>query len=233
MTPFPSTRAARGHVLARRRHRAKRQGGVIVFIALIAVLVLSLAAVALLRSTDTAGVISGNVAFKEAATAAADTGAERAFNALPNLAKNDVDVAGTYFRLMQPDTNGVPNTLTNTNWAGVPCYDTAGGSAVIDCADESLYRVQYVIDRLCKVAPTTTDPLTLLTSNCVAGQPFSAGGDAAGSDNNSHAQTTNVFGSLTPPPPTRPTIHYRVTVRVLGPRSTVSIVQTTIELPFG
>jgi len=232
MTPFPSACTARAPVLARQRHRAKRQGGVIVFIALIAVLVLSLAAAALLRSTDTAGVISGNVAFKEAATAAADTGAERAFNALPTLAKNDVDVAGTYFRLMQPDTNGdgVPNTI---NWGNVPCYDAAGGSATVLCGDESLYRVQYVIDRLCTVAPTTTDPLTLLTSKCVAGQPFSAGGDAAGSDNNSHAQTTNVFGSLTPPPPTRPTIHYRVTVRVLGPRSTVSIVQTTIELPFG
>lgn len=233
MTPVLLTRTARGHVLAQHHHRAKRQDGVIVFIALIAVLVLSLAAVALLRSTDTAGVISGNVAFKEAATAAADTGAERAFNALPTLAKNDVDVAGTYFRLMQPvDANGVPNSI---DWSSpsVPCYDTAGGSATILCSDESLYRVQYVIDRLCTIAPTTTDPLTLLTSKCVAGQPFSAGGDAAGSDNNSHAQTTNVFGSLTPPPPTRPTIHYRVTVRVLGPRSTVSLVQTTIELPFG
>lgn len=233
MTLFPLIRATGECPLpAWPRRRSRRQDGVVVFIALIAVLVLSLAAVALLRSTDTAGVISGNVAFKEAATAAADTGAERAFNALPTLAKIDVDVANTYFRLMQPvDTAGIPSTINN--WASVPCYDTAGGSATIDCTDESLYRVQYVIDRLCTVAPSTTDPLTLLTSKCVAGQPFSAGGDAAGSDNNSHAQTTNVFGSLTPPPPTRPTIHYRVTVRVLGPRSTVSIVQTTIELPFG
>ncbi|MFH0132709.1 hypothetical protein ACGLHS_21060 [Variovorax sp. VaC1] len=231
MTPVSLVRSAKGHAFARHRHRAKRQDGVIVFIALIAVLVLSLAAAALLRSTDTAGVISGNVAFKEAATAAADTGAERAFNALPTLATNDVDVANTYFRLMQTvDANGVPNTI---NWANVPCYDAISGAATVCNGNESLYRVQYVIDRLCSVAPTTTDPLTLLTSKCVAGQPFSAGGDAAGSDNNSHAQTTNVFGSLTPPPPTRPTIHYRVTVRVLGPRSTVSIVQTTIELPFG
>ncbi|WP_143072446.1 MULTISPECIES: hypothetical protein [unclassified Variovorax] len=211
--------------------RAKSQRGVIVFIALIALLVLSLASVALLRSTDTAGVISGNVAFKEATTSAADTGAERAFSALPALATADADVTGKYFRTMQPvDANGVPTTI---DWATVPCYDNAGGATATDCGDQSAYRVQYVIDRLCTTAPTTTDPLTLLTSKCVAGQPFSAGGGSVGTDTNSHAQTTNVFGGLTPPSPTRPTIHYRVTVRVQGPRNTVSVVQTTIELPFG
>lgn len=222
--------AAKGHAPAFSGCRAKAQRGIIVFITLIALVVLSLAAVALLRSTDTAGVISGNVAFKGATTSAADTGAERAFNALPALALADADVANQYFRIMQSvDANGVPTV----NWANVPCYDTAGGTATISCTDESAYRVQYVIDRLCTVAPATTDPLTLLTSKCVAGQPFSAGGGSVGNDLNSHAQTTNVFGSLTPPPPTRPTIHYRVTVRVLGPRNTSSIVQTTIELPFG
>lgn len=208
----------------------KAQRGVVVFIALIALLVLSLAAAALLRSTDTAGVISGNVAFKNATTAAADTGAERAFNALPALAAADANVAGKYYRLKQAvDANGVPSTI---DWSAVDCYDNVGGTTAILCTDESTYRVQYVIDRLCDTAPAATDPLTLLTSKCVAGQPFSSGG-SAGDDLNSHAQTTNVFGSLTPPPPTRPTIHYRVTVRVLGPRKTVSIVQTTIELPFG
>lgn len=215
----------------RRPHRSStQQKGVVVFIALIAVLVLSLAAAALLRSTDTAGVISGNAAFKQAATSIADTGAERAFNALPALAEADADVANKYYRLMQAvDATGVPSTIT---WSSVPCYDHEGSVATISCTDESLYRVQYVIDRLCTTAPAKTDPLTLLTSKCVAGQPFSAGGNA-GDDNNSHAQTTNIFGSLTPPPATRPTIHYRVTVRVLGPRNTSSIVQTTIELPFG
>ena len=230
MNLAPTVRAKRACAPGSHGH-AKPQSGIIIFIALIALLVLSLAAVALLRSTDTAGVISGNVAFKEATTNAADTGAERAFNALPALASADADVANQYFRLMQTvDVNGVPTTI---NWANVPCYDNVGGTTGISCTDNSAYRVQYVIDRLCTVAPATTDSLTLLTSECVAGQPFSAGGGAVGNDVNSHAQTTNVFGSLTPPPPTRPTIHYRVTVRVQGPRNTSSIVQTTIELPFG
>ncbi|MDM0115266.1 hypothetical protein QTI66_24160 [Variovorax sp. J22R133] len=220
--PVPKARHSRG--------QAGAQRGVIVFIALIALLILSLAALSLVRSTDTAGVVSGNVAFAQATTTAADTGAERAFNALPALAAADVNVANQYYRLMQAtDSYGVPSTIT---WANVPCYDTVGGTTAISCTDESLYRVQYVIDRLCSTAPSATDALTALTSKCVAGQPFAVGG-SVGDDKDSHAQTTNVFGSLTPPPATRPTIHYRVTVRVQGPRNTSSIVQTTIELPFG
>ncbi|MDM0115272.1 hypothetical protein QTI66_24190 [Variovorax sp. J22R133] len=212
---------------------AQPQRGVIVFIALIALLILSLAALSLLRSTDTAGVISGNVAFKQAATSAADTGAERAFTALPALAAADVDTSTPhkYSRTMLiVDADGVP-TLP-FKWEDLPCYDNAGGATPIDCSNESTYRVQYVIDRLCTIAPVAGDSLTQLTSKCVAGQPFAAG-SAVGADTDSHAQTTNVFGGLTPPPAVRPTIHYRITVRVLGPRNASSIVQTTVELPFG
>lgn len=205
-----------------------RQRGVVLFVALIAMVVLGLAAAAMIRSADTSGVIAGNLAFKEATTHAADTGVERAFNALQGLATADVDVPNQYFRLMQPvDGNGVPTTIA---WANVPCYDSNGGLAAINCADASTYRVQYVIDRLCAVAPTPADPPTTLTSKCVAGQPFSTAGNA-GNDRDSHTPSGNygvppVTGALPP------TIHYRVTVRVQGPRNTSSIVQATIELPY-
>ena len=211
-------------------HRgAQRERGAVLFVALIALVVISLAALSLTRSADTAGVIAGNMAFKAATTHAADTGVERAFSALPALAIADADVANTYFRLMQPvDATGVPTTI---NWSNVPCYDASGGTATISCSNSSLYRVQYVIDRLCTIAPLAGDTLTQLTSKCVGGQAFSIGGKA-GNDTDSHAQTTNVFGSITPPPPSPPTIHYRITVRVQGPRNAASIVQTTIEYPF-
>jgi len=216
-------------LLAPSRARAP-QRGVIVFIALIALLILSLAALALLRSSDTAGVISGNLAFKQATTGAADTGAERAFGELPALAAADVDVPGKYFRLMQAvDANGVP---TGIDWSAVPCWNTAGGATAIACGDESAYRVQYVIDRLCIELPTPADSPEVLANKCVAGPPFSAAGGSGG-DGGSHAQTTNIFGGVAPPSPTRPTIHYRVTVRVQGPRNTRSTVQTTVELPYG
>ena len=205
------------------------QRGFIVYIALIALLILSLAALALLRTSDTAGVIAGNLAFKQAATGAADTGAERAFNELPALAAADADVPNRYYRLMQAvDEHGVPATI---DWSDVPCWGTDGGGNPVSCADAASYRVQYVIDRLCTSAPVAGDSAEVLARKCVSGQPFSTAG-SAGPDNSSHAQTTHIFGG-TPPPPARPTIHYRVTVRVQGPRNTASTVQTVVELPFG
>lgn len=208
--------------------RPERQRGVVLLVALIAMVILGLAAAAMIRSADTSGVIAGNLAFKEATTHAADSGVERAFNALQGLATADVDVANQYFRLMQTvDASGVPNTI---NWASVPCYDSSGGMVAISCADASSYRVQYVIDRLCTTAPAASDTVSVLTSKCIAGQPF-ATSTQVGGDRDSHTPSGNygvppVTGTLPP------TIHYRVTVRVQGPRNTSSIVQATIELPY-
>lgn len=207
--------------------RPPHERGVVLIVALIALVIIALAAVALIRSSDTSSVISGNLAFKEATTHAADTGVERAFNALPALTAADVDVPNQYFTLLQAtDATGVPSTI---NWANVPCYGTASAGATI-CTDESAYRVQYVVDRLCSAAPAKTDSVTTLTGKCVAGQPFSAGG-GTGADVNSHTPTGTNYGSG-PLPSNPPTIHYRVTVRVQGPRNNYSIVQATIELPY-
>ncbi|MCO5101956.1 MAG: pilus assembly PilX N-terminal domain-containing protein [Burkholderiaceae bacterium] len=204
------------------------QRGIVLFVALIAMVVLGLAAAALIRSSDTSAVIAGNLAFKDGATHAADTGVERAFVALPALAAGDVDVPNRYFRLIQPvDARGVPTSVV---WANVPCYDVAGGAIPISCADGSSYRVQYVIERLCRQAPVPAEPVTTLTGKCVAGQPFSVSGNV-GNDRDSHTPS----GGYGVPPVTGtlpPTIHYRVTVRVQGPRNTASLVQATIELPY-
>lgn len=205
--------------------KAARQRGVVLFVALIAMAVLALAASAMIRSADTSAVIAGNLAFKDAATHAADTGVERAFNVLQALATADVDVPNQYFTLMQAvDARGVP---TSVNWANVPCYDTSGDAVAISCVDASEYRVQYVIERLCREAPIVGELPTALSSKCVASLPISA---AAGNDRNSHKLSGRDYGS---PPDTTGilTIHYRVTVRVQGPRNTASLVQATIALP--
>ena len=58
---------------------ARGQRGVIVFIALIVLVAMTLAALSLIRSTDTGNVISGNLAFKQGTANASETVLESAY----------------------------------------------------------------------------------------------------------------------------------------------------------
>ncbi|MHB1100204.1 MAG: pilus assembly PilX family protein, partial [Burkholderiales bacterium] len=58
----------------------KRQQGVVLVIALIALVAMSLAGISLMRTVDTTNVISGNMAFNEAAIQMEDVGEEQAYN---------------------------------------------------------------------------------------------------------------------------------------------------------
>ena len=70
-------RKARSHASGRAEQR-----GVVLFIALIVMVAMSLAGIALIRSTDTAGIVAGNLAFKQAATNALDRSVEAAVHGL-------------------------------------------------------------------------------------------------------------------------------------------------------
>ncbi len=193
------------------RVRRDRQEGAVLFIAMISLVVMILAAIALMRATGTAGTISGNMAFKEAATQAADTGVELAFAAMPNIISTSVesDIANQYFATQQPvDSKGMPTTI---DWTKVACHDNSGNpsNATISCSDKSSYRVQYVIDRQC----TGTLPIVNIVNQCVVQSLQADGSHKAGGVNFTGA--TKVF--------------YRVTVRVLGPRDTSSLVQASLS----
>jgi len=56
----------------------RRQGGIVLFIALIALVVLSLAGIGFMRSVDTASILAGNLAFNRASVAISDSGMEEA-----------------------------------------------------------------------------------------------------------------------------------------------------------
>ena len=71
-----STVPARGAVAAR------RERGVVLFVALIVLIIMTLAGLALLRQMSTGVSIAGNIAFKENATSVADRGTEVALQYL-------------------------------------------------------------------------------------------------------------------------------------------------------
>lgn len=191
--------------------RQVHQRGVVLFIALIALVALTLAGLAVMRSVDTGGLISGNMAFHQAALHRADVGVEAAFIGLPTLlaTSKDANVANQYFALRQPvDGNGVPTTV---NWANVPCRSNT--NAVLTCSTQE-YQVKYIIDRLCEEQTSGSTAITNLQSFCFADVGNGKGG------------TQGSFGAVFTG---ADALYYRVTVQVSGPHNASAYVQTLIS----
>lgn len=183
-----------------------KQQGAALFIALIALVSMTLAGIAMVRSVDTNNLISGNLAFRESALHTTDIGIETAVNALATIVTTSLNAnypsgctsGCSYYALMQAtDSRGVPTII---NWANVP-----------NTTVNTDYSVQYVIDRLC----TGTLPVTNVTGNCYSNTPTSGGGGSKKSSSTSFTSATLVY--------------YRVTVRVTGPRNTTSMVQAIVS----
>jgi Tfp pilus assembly protein PilX len=203
-----------GHLSRAKRRSGDRQKGVVLLVALIVLVALMLASVSLVRSVDTANVVAGNLAFKQASVQAADFGIETAVTALPNIVATSLDTDKTssnyryYATRRIEDTNGVPTAMAvggdpaaaaPIDWNQVPVADTRAGNTV-----------RVVIDRLCVGPAPVVDPV----ASCF---------HEASSDGASQSINKQVFTSVT-------MVYYRVTVRVTGPRNTVSMVQAILGL---
>lgn len=181
------------------------QKGAALFIALIALVAMTLAGIALVRSVDTSNLIAGNFAFRQSALHATDVGVEAALDSLGTIVTTSLDAnypsgcasgACKYYPIMQStDANGVPTVI---NWSTVPSTSI-----------NTDYSVQYVIDRLCQGPAPVTD----IAGKCYADQQTGGVG--------SKKSGAVVFSSTQ-------AVYYRVTVRVTGPRNTVSMAQAIL-----
>lgn len=193
----------------------RNQRGVVLFIALIALVAITLASIALIRSVDTANVIAGNFAFKESTIHATDVGTETAALAMPTLVANDGSIASAnkYYPVRQTvDPMGIP---TSVDWTAVPKTSINGtGNSV-----------QYVIERMC-------EPVV----NLLTGALISANGPNQG--NNADVLSFCVATERCTPPSSKNAspicevgdIYYRVTTRVSGSRGTISVVQSVVTM---
>lgn len=188
-------------------HGANRraQTGVSLFIALISLVALSFAGLALMRSVDTTNVISGNLAFRQASLHATDVGVESAMTALNTIVSTSLDVDFPTGCVVGACRYYATQQAENSK--GIP--STIDWTIVPADAVDVNYSVQYVIDRLCK-GPT---PVTDVAANCYAAPLVGGGTKKSGGI---------VFSSTQE-------IYYRATVRVVGPRNTVSFVQTVFK----
>jgi Tfp pilus assembly protein PilX len=205
---------------------ARRQRGVVLFIALIVMVALSLAGIALIRSADTATIVAGNLAFKQAAASAVDRSIEQAIKALfdptanpalsnPDIVDKKADlIAQNYYSCVRNDAGTgclpanapipeIPDALTNTTK-----FAAAGLNAGLVPVDAASNKSYYVIERMC------ANPGLALGNNCNL-SATSLGADAG---------TQHYEGLVRPGD-----AYYRVTVRVEGPRNTVAYAQAILQ----
>ena len=183
-------------------HPAK-QAGVVLFIALIALVVMSLAAVALIRSVDTNTMIAGNLSFKQSALISSDSGVETALSWLAtqtNLNENQ-NTQGYY-----ATSADEAKTLADSSNAKV-----ATGSHLTDGVDGSGNTIKYIIQRMCSNTGAAD------TSHCLYGP--------AGEDANSKSNCD--LSNLCLGEPTGALL-YRITTKVTGPKNTVTYSQAFV-----
>ena len=198
-----------------------RQSGVVLLVALIALVAITLAGLALRRSVDTGIVIAGNLAFKQVTTQAGDAGTEAAITWLQNNAGNlNADSPGNGYYATWMENCDLTGNMTvavedAVKWSAA---DPAGcGMTAVGVQANRLpagYEARYVINRGCSAALPANDP----TNSCSAFQSSSAGGGST-KGGPSYGQL-GLGGSAQQ--------YYRITTRVTGPRNTIAFVQATV-----
>lgn len=199
------------------------QSGVILFIALISLVVLSLAAVSLIRSVDTNSLIAGNLVYKQTAVASSSFGIESMADQLgaqdvnwanaSSVANGYYAVCSTYDQGAADPCNGA-NLTTDANWQpGVTSRLATNLPGVNAGVDPYGNTIQYIVERMCNLAGTANSANCLLAS--------------VNSDNNTkNVQNEPLVGA---PEVLGDVPVYRVTVRIQGPKNVVSYIQAFIS----
>lgn len=212
--------------------RMNRQSGVVLLIALIALVAMTLAALGLTRSMETGLTIAGNVAFKEATTAASDVSVDAATawlqaNSAPASKLHASAATGYYANWMlgcDLTGNRSPSNKTDdVDWAGSG-GGSCGAKAVAATGMPNGYSASYVITRMCACdgAPASICPNGAY--NICAG--------TAGTGR-FHGTPDYVYRGLEAEEASRVATgspYYRVVTRVVGPRNTTSFVETVVTL---
>ena len=202
-------------VTARSAAAPQRERGVVLFVALIVLIIMTLAGLALLRQMTTGVSIAGNIAFKENATSVADRGAEVALQylALPTTVSALDSVPDGYFSSWTGGFPGpVPADPTNPD-----SFDWANKSrTLLFDQPQTGNTTRVIIHRLCLLP---NQGINAVGQNCSDAPVLNSGASTGGGG----------YGPGGVLPPVTPTPFYRVTTRVEGPRNTVSYTQVLLQ----
>ena len=217
-------------VSARGGHAVQR--GVSLLFALLALAAMSLAAVALVRSVDSGGLVIGNLSFKQDATTAADRATEDARQWLMQAGRDLTadDPSEGYYATSQEglDPTGrltsASNRMAVINWGDSDSCACVAAGTCLNCSrtpsperdyNNATVRARFLIARLC---PSTG---AVVSTNACA-QPAStalAQGKGRGEVR---------VGTETRPSDVAQVPYYRIIVRTVSGRNTVSFTETVI-----
>ncbi len=187
--------------------RANR--GAVLIISLIVLVAMTMGGLAILRSVDTTTLIAGNLAFKQRALHAADTGVTQALTwLLANKATLQNDNAGEGYFSSQP-----------FDWTNAASW----GSAKVIGTDAGGNRVSYIIHRMCTCANIAYNGTCGGTANqCGIDNP-----SVSATPKPVEGDTFQVGGVVFP---STGSVYYRVTVKSEGPRNTESYIQAMVTI---
>lgn len=190
----------------------KTQSGLVLFIALIALVVMSLAAAALVRSVDSGVLVAGNLAFKQSALMSGDNGVSEAYrfvNVSTPAVLNTTNANGYSSQFVE-----IPNFKAAALWT-----DANSRTVPVDASDTTQNETRYVIQRMCRNA-AVPDGTHCLMGDAASGANSKGGqcqGGCGSGGSGAGGQSGNSGAAV-----------YRVTVRVTGPKNTVSYLQAFI-----
>jgi type IV pilus assembly protein PilX len=215
-----------------RLHRFSRrpQRGISLLFALLALVALTLAAVGLVRTVGTGSLVVGNIGFKVDATNTGDRGAEQAIswlNTNNTTTGLDADVTASGYYATSHDALDPTGQRTTqsprevVDWNNDNCASVSGSySACLDSTAATTIgnnSVSWIITRLCAAAGSKDD-----VSNSCATSLASGTIDDANSSGLDYSSPGGLGATISAP-------YYRVVVRTVGARNTVSFTETIVH----
>lgn len=206
-----------------------RQTGLVLFVALIALVAMSLAAAALVRSVDTGVLVSGNLAFKQSATMSADSGVTAGYDFFNNTVQTSIAANPAFLDTNQIShgyianmnalrNNGIDDIKDDAVWTNTWSRPATGNGNDATGKDTSGNTTRYIIERMCsrdgRFSLGGVIPGSIDEKDCLTGQESYEGNSKSGG-NIYDVPVDNATGNPV----------YRVTARVTGPKNTKSFVQ--------
>jgi Tfp pilus assembly protein PilX len=198
----------------------RSQRGTMLIIALIVLVAMTLAGIATMRSVDTATLMAGNIAFRQSALNAVDQGLQAGY-ALIGTVNADLTKDSTQWTAPAIGFYSSAPT-TEPNWSDPAVWNNADRPAVKlngGAQDAAGNVVWFIAERLC------LKPNCKALEKCDGVVNLCGSTPSAGTLSKEGEDNFRVTGKLN----AIPQPHYRITARAVGPRNSVTIVQTLVR----